>query len=158
MQTGDQAPDLQLKDQTGTVRTLSEIAGGKRTVLFFYPAAMTSGCTKEACYFRDIASLFESMDAVRVGISLDDVDKQARFASVNNLDYPLLSDSDGTAAKQFGVKRSLGVLKVKRKTFVLDEQLRVLGVVSSEFNMDAHADQALEILAANPQRRDGASQ
>jgi peroxiredoxin Q/BCP len=154
MQTGDQAPDLQLKDQTGTVRTLSEIAGGKRTVLFFYPAAMTSGCTKESCHFRDLASLFDSMDAVRVGISLDDVDKQFKFASVNNLDYPLLSDTDGVAARQFGVKRSISVLKVRRKTFVLDEQLRVLGVIGSEFNMDAHADQALEVLAANPRQRD----
>jgi peroxiredoxin Q/BCP len=150
MRTGDTAPDVRLPDQTGTTRTLSEIAGGKRTVLFFYPAAMTSGCTKESCHFRDLAAEFEAVDAVRVGISMDGVDKQATFADKHGLDYPLLSDPDGAVAKQFGVKRPLGVLKVKRATFVLDEQLRVLEVVNSETNMNAHADRALELLRSTP--------
>jgi peroxiredoxin Q/BCP len=150
MRVGDTAPDIELADQTGAVRKLSEIANGRRTVLFFYPAAMTTGCTKESCHFRDLASEFERADAVRVGISMDAVAKQAQFADANGLDYPLLSDVDGAVAKAFGVKRPLGVLKVKRSTFVLDEQRKVLEVVSSEFNMDAHADRALEVLGATP--------
>jgi peroxiredoxin Q/BCP len=156
MRTGDTAPDVELPDQTGAVRRLSQIAAGKRAVLFFYPAAMTSGCTKESCHFRDLAAEFERAGAVRVGISMDNVDKQAKFADTNKLDYPLLSDPDGAVARAFGVKRPLGVLKVKRTTFVLDEHLRVLEVVSSEFNMDAHADHALEALAAAP-REDASS-
>ena len=152
MRTGDTAPDVELKDQTGVTRRLSEIAAGKRTVLFFYPAAMTSGCTKESCHFRDLAGEFEREGAVRVGISMDSVDKQARFADTNGLDYPLLSDPDGAVAKVFGVKRPLGILKVKRSTFILDEDRTVLEVVSSELNMDTHADKALEILAATPRR------
>jgi thioredoxin-dependent peroxiredoxin len=150
MHAGDTAPDITLPDQTGAVRSLSSIAGGKRTVLFFYPAAMTSGCTKESCHFRDLATSFAAADAVRVGISLDSVDKQKEFSDKHAFDYPLLSDADGTAAKAFGVKRPLGMLKVRRATFVLDEDLRVLKVIGSEFNMDRHADEALEVLAANP--------
>jgi thioredoxin-dependent peroxiredoxin len=155
MRQGDTAPDVQLPDQTGTTRRLSELAGGKRTVLFFYPAAMTSGCTKESCHFRDLAAEFASVDAVRVGISMDGVEKQAKFADKHGLDYPLLSDPDGLVAKQFGVKRPLGVLKVKRATFVLDEQLHVLEVVNSETNMNAHADRALEVLRSTPSHTAG---
>ena len=150
MHEGDIAPDVELADQTGAVRSLTTIAAGKRAVLFFYPAAMTPGCTKESCHFRDLGSDFESAGAVRVGISMDAVDKQARFADTNSLDYPLLSDRDGAVAKAFGVKRPLNILKVRRVTFVLDEDRRVLGVVGSELNTDAHADRALEILAATP--------
>lgn len=155
MRAGDTAPDVELPDQTGAVRTLSAIAGGRRTVLFFYPAAMTSGCTKESCHFRDLASEFDAAGAVRVGISMDAVDKQAKFAALHGFDYPLLSDVDGAVAKAFGVKRPLGILKVRRVTFVLDEDLRVLEVIGSELNMDRHADRALEVLAATPRRRPG---
>jgi thioredoxin-dependent peroxiredoxin len=147
---GDTAPDVELPDQTGTVRTLSAIAQGRRTVLFFYPAAMTTGCTKESCHFRDLASAFDELGAARVGISMDAVDKQARFAAQHGFDYPLLSDADGAVAKAFGVKRPLGILKVRRVTFVLDEDRRVLEVIGSELNMDRHADRALEVLAATP--------
>ena len=61
-------------------------------VLFFYPAAMTGGCTKEACHFRDLAAEFEEAGAQRVGISTDPVAKQKQFADMHGFDYPLLSD------------------------------------------------------------------
>jgi peroxiredoxin Q/BCP len=147
---GDTAPDVELPDQTGRVRSLSTIADGRRTVLFFYPAAMTTGCTKESCHFRDLGAEFDAAGAVRVGISMDPVDKQATFAERHGFDYPLLSDQDGAVATAFGVKRSLGILKVRRVTFVLDERRRVLEVIGSAFNMDRHADRALEVLAATP--------
>ena len=155
MRIGDQAPDISLPDQAGEVRSLSQIAAGRRVVLFFYPGAMTAGCTKESCHFRDLASEFEALGAVRVGISMDKVGKQAEFATTYDLDYPLLSDTDGAVAKQFGVKRPLGVLKVKRSTFVLDEHLKVLKVISSELNMNTHADDALKALAAAPRGATG---
>lgn len=152
MREGDIAPDVELADQSGAVRSLNSIAAGRRTVLFFYPAAMTPGCTKESCHFRDLATEFDAADAVRVGISMDAVDKQARFADAHKLGYPLLSDPDGSVAKAFGVKRPLNILKVRRVTFVLDEDRRILGKIGSEFNTDAHADRALELLAATPRR------
>ncbi|HLK44548.1 MAG TPA: peroxiredoxin [Acidimicrobiales bacterium] len=150
MQVGEIAPDVALEDQSGTVRRLSELADGKRVVLFFYPAAMTSGCTKETCHFRDLAAEFAAADAVRVGISMDRVDKQAKFADAHGVDFPLLSDPDGAVAKAFGVKRALAVLKVRRTTFVLDEHRRVLDVIHAELNTDAHADRALRVLADTP--------
>ncbi|WP_293355474.1 peroxiredoxin [Mycolicibacterium sp.] len=145
---GDSAPDFELPDQTGTVRSLSGLLADGPIVLFFYPAAMTPGCTKEACHFRDLAAEFAAVGASRVGISTDPVDKQARFSDSQRFDYPLLSDADGTVAQMFGVKRGLlgKFMPVKRTTFVIDTDRTVLEVISSEVNMDTHADQALEVL------------
>jgi peroxiredoxin Q/BCP len=150
MKTGDTVADFELPDQTGTPRKLSALLANGPVVLFFYPAAMTPGCTKEACHFRDLATEFAAVGANRVGISTDAVQKQAQFADKEKFDYPLLSDSDGTVATQFGVKRGLlgKLLPVKRTTFVIDTNLKVLNVISSEFSMDAHADQALHTLRA----------
>ena len=148
MQRGDRVAEFELPDQTGTARTLSELLAGGPIVLFFYPAAMTPGCTKEACHFRDLASEFAAVGASRVGISTDAVDKQAKFAEQQKFDYPLLSDSDGVVAAQFGVKRGLlgKLMPVKRTTFVIDTDRTVLEVIASEFSMDTHADKALEVL------------
>ena len=147
---GDRAPEFELPDQTGSVRSLSRLLAAGPVVLFFYPAAMTPGCTKEACHFRDLASEFSALGAARVGISTDGVDKQARFADSQRFDYPLLSDADGRVAESFGVKRGLlgKFLPVKRTTFVIDSDRTVLEVISSEVNMDTHADKALEALRA----------
>lgn len=145
---GDQVSDFELPDQTGTTRTLTELLAGGPIVLFFYPAAMTPGCTREACHFRDLAAEFAAVGASRVGISADAVDKQAKFAEQQSFDYPLLSDTDGVVATQFGVKRGLlgKLMPVKRTTFVIDTDRTVLAVIASEFSMDTHADKALEVL------------
>ncbi|MCV7433900.1 peroxiredoxin [Mycolicibacterium bacteremicum] len=150
MQTGDQVAEFELPDQTGTVRSLTSLLADGPIVLFFYPAAMTPGCTKEACHFRDLAGEFAAVGASRVGISTDSVDKQAKFADQQRFDYPLLSDADGTVATAFGVKRGLlgKLMPVKRTTFVIDTDRRILQVISSEFSMDTHADKALEVLRA----------
>jgi peroxiredoxin Q/BCP len=145
---GDQVAEFELPDQTGTVRSLTELLADGPIVLFFYPAAMTPGCTKEACHFRDLASEFASVGASRVGISTDPVEKQAQFADKQSFDYPLLSDADGTVATQCGVKRGLlgKFMPVKRTTFVIDTNRTVLDVIASEVSMDTHADKALEVL------------
>ncbi|MCW2518784.1 MAG: peroxiredoxin [Mycobacterium sp.] len=148
MKRGDQVAEFQLPDQTGTVRSLTSLLADGPIVLFFYPAAMTPGCTKEACHFRDLGSEFASVGANRVGISTDAVDKQAKFAEMQKFDYPLLSDVDGTVATQFGVKRGLlgKLMPVKRTTFVIGTDRTVLDVIASELSMDSHADKALEVL------------
>jgi peroxiredoxin Q/BCP len=145
---GDRVADFELPDQTGTARSLTSLLAGGPVVLFFYPAAMTPGCTKEACHFRDLAAEFAAVGATRVGISADAVDKQAKFAEQQNFDYPLLSDADGVVATAFGVKRGLlgKLMPVKRTTFVIDTDRSVLDVIASEFSMDTHADKALEVL------------
>jgi len=148
MKRGDQVAEFELPDQTGTVRSLTELLANGPIVLFFYPAAMTSGCTKEACHFRDLASEFAAVGASRVGISTDAVEKQAMFADQQKFDYPLLSDTDGKVATQFGVKRGLlgKLMPVKRTTFVIDAARTVLAVIASVIGMDTHADKALEVL------------
>lgn len=149
MKPGDTVDDFTLPDQTGTPRRLSDLLADGPVVLFFYPAAMTPGCTKEACHFRDLAAEFAAASAQRVGISTDAVDKQARFAAKEKFDYPLLSDADGAVASAFGVKRGLlgKIAPVKRTTFVIGADRKVLEVISSEVSMDVHADKALAALA-----------
>lgn len=144
---GDQAPDFELQDQTGTKRKLADLLANGPVVLFWYPAAMTTGCTKEACHFRDIAAEFEAVGAQRVGISADAVDKQKQFDDKHDLGYPLLSDEDKSVAKAYGVTRRL-IPGNKRATFVIGTDGKLVDVISSELNMDVHADKALEALKA----------
>ncbi|UQX86819.1 peroxiredoxin [Jatrophihabitans telluris] len=147
MKQGDQIADFELPDQNGKNRQLSELLLDGPVVLFFYPAAMTGGCTKESCHFRDLAAEFAALGAQRVGISTDSIATQKQFAELNGFDYPLLSDADGAVAKQFGVKRRFGPLPVKRHTFVIGTDSRLIAEISSELNMDLHADEALKVLA-----------
>ncbi|MHB1252098.1 MAG: peroxiredoxin, partial [Acidimicrobiales bacterium] len=133
-------------DQDGVVRSLSTLLLSGPVVLFFYPAAMTKGCTKESCTFRDLAAQFAAVGAQRIGISMDSVERQATFAEHNALDYPLLSDDGGEVAKLYGVKRPVDFLKVKRTTFVIGRDQRILEVIASEINMNVHAERALAVL------------
>src|SRR3954466_396151 len=105
MQTGDLVPDFELPDESETPRRLTDLLAAGPVVLFFYPAAMTSGCTRESCHFRDLAGEFAAVGAQRVGISRDTVDKQKQFADKHSFGYPLLSDVDRTVADAYGVKR-----------------------------------------------------
>src|SRR5438094_3731429 len=130
MRAGDVVEDFVLPDENGNERKLSEYLADGPVVLFFYPAAMTPGCTKESCHFRDLKSEFEEVGAQRVGISADKVEKQQEFSQKHSFDFPLLSDTDKAVAKQFGVKRGIG--PNKRTTFVIDRDGTVLDVISSE--------------------------
>jgi peroxiredoxin Q/BCP len=143
LQVGDVVDDFELPDQTGTPRRLSDMLQYGPVVLFFYPAAMTAGCTKESCHFRDLAAEFAAAGGQRVGISFDPVDKQHRFAEKHGFDYPLLSDADGTVATMMGVARKK---TAKRVTFVIDRDRRIVEVIKSEIRMGVHADRALDAL------------
>lgn len=146
MDTGDIVDDFELLDQDGTSRRLSSFLANGPVVLFFYPAAMTKGCTMESCHFRDLAAEFAAVGAQRVGISIDDVHKQKQFSDKNGFDYPLLSDPDQKVAKLFGVARSISLLPTKRVTFVIGKDRSIIARISSELRMNAHADRALEVL------------
>ncbi|MCC3763769.1 peroxiredoxin [Glycomyces sp. TRM65418] len=148
MDTGDTAPAFTLHDETGRPRSLDGLLESGPVVLFFYPLAMSAGCTAEACHFRDLAAEFQVLGATPVGISRDTVDRQAAFAAEHSLGYPLLSDPDGAVAEAFGARRRLGIVSTKRKTFVIGEGREVLGAIKSELNMNAHADKALDLLRA----------
>ena len=147
MKTGDKVADFELPDETGTPRKLSGLLEKGPVVLFFYPAAMTTGCTKESCHFRNLKAEFEALGAQRVGISRDSVEKQKKFSDKHGFDYPLLADVDRTVAEQFGVKRGgFSISPTKRSTFVIDTDSTVLAVIHSEVSMNQHADRALTTL------------
>jgi len=141
-----QAPEFSLPDENGETRSLRDFLAHGPVVLFFYPAAMTTGCTAESCHFRDLAKEFADVGAQRLGISVDPVDKQKEFSEKHSFDFPLLSDVDGAVARSFGVKRRFGPIPVKRTTFVIGGDGTILGEIHNELKMSAHADRALEIL------------
>jgi peroxiredoxin Q/BCP len=87
MKPGDLVPDFELLDDEGTPRKLSGFLAEGPVVLFFYPAALSSGCTVESCHFRDLAKEFGEVGAQRVGISPDEVGKQHEFSSKHSFDY-----------------------------------------------------------------------
>ncbi|MGW5103309.1 peroxiredoxin [Streptomyces sp. NPDC004100] len=145
---GDTVEDFALPDESGATRRLSELLADGPVVLFFYPAALTAGCTAEACHFRDLAAEFAEAGARPVGISGDEVDRQREFADKHTLGMTLLSDADGTVRERFGVKRGFSLAPTKRATFVIGADRTVLEIVRSELRMNTHADRALAALRA----------
>ena len=143
---GSTAPDFELPDENGDLVRLSDKVREGPVVLFFYPAAMTGGCTREACTFRDLGQDFADAGAQRLGISADPVRRQKEFSEQHSFDYPLLSDRDREVATAYGVKRRF-VTPVKRATFVIDRDLTIRKVIASELDMQVHAQEALAALA-----------
>ena len=123
LSTGDKAPAFTLPDATGTKVTLKEFAG-RSVLLYAYPAALTPGCTKQACDFRDNLQTFTASGLAVLGISPDPVDKLAEFASVEGLPFTLLSDPEHQVMEKYGAwgeKKLYGkvVTGVIRSTFVI---------------------------------------
>lgn len=100
---GDKAPAFTAKTDDGSTWKLADYVGKKNVVVYFYPAAMTGGCTKQACAYRDAQPAIESANAVVVGISGDNVEGLKLFKKAENLNFTLLSDQTGEIAKSFGV-------------------------------------------------------
>ncbi|MEL7210458.1 MAG: peroxiredoxin [Actinomycetota bacterium] len=146
LEAGQQAPEFEAKDQHGTTHTLSGLLEEGPVVLFFYPKAMTSGCTAESCHFRDLAAEFAEVGAQRIGISADSVDRQKQFDEKNDLGYPLLADEDKSIADAYGTKRWWMPGMNKRQTFVIGTDGMLKAVIASETNMETHADEALAAL------------
>jgi len=118
LETGQTAPAFTLSDHTGRSVSLSDFAG-RKLVIFFYPAAMTPGCTKEACDFRDSLVRLQQAGYDVVGISPDKPDKLATFVDKESLTYPLLSDPDRSVMDAYGAygektlygKKVIGVIR-----------------------------------------------
>lgn len=135
LEIGAKAPSFTLLDQTGSKRSLSALlkaAPGKGIVLFAYPAAMTPGCTKEACDFRDSLAGLIAAGWQPVGISPDPVSKLAKFTEKEGLTYPLLSDDDKsvlTAYGAYGEKKLYGktTIGVIRSTFAIGSNGKIVG-------------------------------
>ena len=122
---GAAAPDFNLPDQNGQIRTLQEFSG-KWLVLYFYPKDDTPGCTKEACSFRDDLHQLTELGAQVVGVSVDDSSSHAAFAKKYHLPFPLLADKTTEVAERYGVLLNLVFSKVaKRYTFLIDPQGKI---------------------------------
>lgn len=145
---GDRVEDFCLEDQAGVSRCLGDLLVQGPVAVFFYPAAMTFGCTRESCHFRDLAAEFAAVGALRVGISADPVAKQRQFSDKHGFDYPLLSDPDRAVATAFGVVEGLRLGPVRRATFVVDQDRTVLAAYRSELRFASHGERALEVLRA----------
>ncbi len=123
---GDTAPAFSLPNAAGTTTTLADFAG-QRVIIFFYPAAMTPGCTKQACDFRDNLHSLQSAGYQVVGVSPDPVAKLEKFVTRDELSYPLLSDADHGVALAYGAwgeKKNYGKTYqgLIRSTIVVDQQ------------------------------------
>ncbi|WP_131103809.1 thioredoxin-dependent thiol peroxidase [Ornithinimicrobium sufpigmenti] len=138
LEPGQPAPAWSLSDADGRTVSLSDFAG-RKVIIYVYPAAMTPGCTTQACDFRDNESVFQQHGYAVVGVSPDAPEKLATFAEKESLPFPLLSDPDKemlTAYGAYGEKKNYGrtVVGVIRSTFVIDEQ----GVVElAKYNVRA---------------------
>ena len=122
---GDTAPDFTLTDQHGKSVSLHDFRGQK-VILYFYPEALTEGCQKQACDFRDNLASLGSAGYVVLGVSRDDVGKLAKADTVDGLGFPLLSDPDRTVHEAYGtwgekIMYGKTVVGVLRSTFVIDE-------------------------------------
>jgi peroxiredoxin Q/BCP len=139
---GENAPDFTLPDQDGKPVTLSSLKG-KVVVLYFYPKDFTSGCTKEACHFRDAYEDFTEASAEVFGVSADSQELHRKFRDAYLLPFNLLSDEKGEIKKLYGVA---GHLFPGRVTFIIDKKGIVRHIFSSQIDMKAHVNEAMKIL------------
>jgi thioredoxin-dependent peroxiredoxin len=145
IQVGDKAPDFTLPSQSGDEVRLSDRLGERVVVLYFYPKDNTSGCTAEACAFRDSYETFTDAGAEVIGVSSDSADKHAAFAGRHNLPFTLVADKGGRVRKSYGVPSVLGVIP-GRVTYVIDRTGTVRHVFSSMTNIGQHVNDALEMV------------
>ena len=129
LEPGTTAPDFTLTDAAGTKHKLTDFAGNK-VILYYYPAAMTPGCTKQACDFRDNMAVFTKHGYTVIGVSPDAPAKLEKFVSTEKLPFLLLSDPDHSVMEKYGAwgqKQLYGkaVTGVIRSTFILDQKRRI---------------------------------
>jgi peroxiredoxin Q/BCP len=137
---GQSLPDVSFVTEEGERLPAGDLTGEK-TVLYFYPKDDTPGCTKEACAFRDRLEDYRAAGIQVYGVSLDPPESHRRFREKHGLNFPLLTDEGGAAARELGVLRESGD-KANRVTFLLDERGKVAKVYP-EVSPETHADEIL---------------
>lgn len=146
---GAPAPDITLQTDTGEMLTLSGLRG-RKVVLYFYPKADTSGCTTQACGFRDHHDAFARKNALVVGISPDAPAAQSKFKARHELPFTLFADVDHAAAEAYGVWKEKSMygrryMGVERTTFVIDEE-GTTRKVFTKVKPSGHAEEVLAVL------------
>ena len=133
LKVGDEAPAFALPASTGKTISLAEFKGKKKVVLAFFPKAFTGGCTKEMSGLRDHKAQLDDVSAQVLGVSLDSLETQTKFADSLKLPFPLLADKGGKTARAYGVK---GLLWASRTTFVIDEDSRITAIFEERDALD----------------------
>ena len=144
---GNLAPAFTLTDQNGNGISLKNFRGKKYVVLYFYPKAMTPGCTVQACGLRDSRQSLEQFEAVALGVSPDPVTRLKKFEDKQGLNFTLLSDEDHALANKYGVwglKKFMGreFMGIIRTTFIIDKEGRVVHIMDKVKTKTHHEDVA----------------
>lgn len=147
---GNMAPAFTLKDQSGESVSLKDFRGKKNVIVYFYPKAMTPGCTVQACGLRDSKKQLAKLDAVALGLSPDPVARLARFAEKQDLNFTLLADEEHKIADKYGVwglKKFMGreFMGILRTTFIINKEGR-LAHIMDKVKTKTHHDDVIEIL------------
>lgn len=148
MNIGDKAPELLGKDENGKEIKLSDFRG-KKLVLYFYPKDLTSGCTAEACSFRDHQTELDEAGYSVVGVSVDDAQKHQKFKEKHELSFPLIADVDKQLVEQFGVWQEKSMYGRKymgtvRTTFIINEEGVIEQIIGpKQIKTKIHAEQIL---------------
>ena len=149
LEEGKKAPTFSLLNQDGNKISLKDFSG-KKIVLYFYPKDDTSGCTKEACSFRDSFPKFKKSDAVILGVSPDSVKSHKKFAEKYDLNFDLLADEDKKVVQLYDVWKEKSMygrkyLGVERTTFIIDEKGKIKKIFP-KVKVDGHEQEVLEAL------------
>ena len=152
-EVGQPAPDFSLQNQRGETVTLSDFKDKKNVVVYFYPKAMTPGCTTQACGIRDTKAEFEALDTVVLGISIDPYPRLARFEDKQDLNFDLLSDEDHAVMDTYGcwgLKKFMGreFMGVLRTTFIVGKDGNIAKVMN-KFKTKTHHEDVIDWLKAN---------
>ena len=149
VEEGKKAPPIKLKNQDGKTVSLNDFKD-QNIVLYFYPKDNTSGCTKEACNFRDEFPKFEKLDAVILGVSPDSVESHKKFADKYNLPFDLLSDEKKEVVQKYDVWKEKNMygrkyMGVVRSTFIIDKNKKIRKIFSKVKVAD-HNKEVMEVL------------
>ncbi|HYM20214.1 MAG TPA: peroxiredoxin [Candidatus Kapabacteria bacterium] len=148
LQPGDPAPDFKTTATDGETISLSDYKGKSNVILYFYPEDMTSGCTVEACNFRDDKSKFQELHTVILGVSMDPVEMHKQFTEKDHLNFPLLVDTSGTILKAYGVPAEEGRWP-HRWTFLIDKNGKIAKVYQ-KVNVRVHSEELQADIKALP--------
>jgi thioredoxin-dependent peroxiredoxin len=147
LKKNDKAPDFKLTADDGIIYSLKDFKG-KKLILYFYPKDMTSGCTAEACDFRDSIKLFQKKNSIIIGVSKDSVESHKKFKAKYDLPFALLSDESTKMLEEYGVWKEKSLygrkyMGIERTTFIIDEK-GIISEILSKVKVKGHVEEILK--------------
>ncbi|ACP34222.1 alkyl hydroperoxide reductase/ Thiol specific antioxidant/ Mal allergen [Sulfolobus islandicus Y.G.57.14] len=143
MNVGEEAPDFEAESTLGKIK-LSDFRG-KKVILYFYPKSFTSGCTRELQRFTELYDEFKKLNAEVIGVSVDKIDTQKKFAEKYGAKFPIVADAQKTISKLYSVLNERGT-SAQRVTFIIDENGKIVDILKNLKKAEEHADKSLEII------------